>query len=547
MKLRLSISWKMGLGFGVLALACLLNSWFIYKALSKSKKLNNVIITVYEPSVSNLEKLYNQVAESRMQLKNWVYVETENITPDKLKLVEILELQLPFLQKNIQAIYHQWTDAEQLMFNGVISTLNDTLYPQHKQIIGFLNRPEAYKDTKQLEQFKKTLQANGSISLNTDQTLSTLSYLLDKHKNNLYVAQSKMDLWFGQIQRLIIVTSFLLIILAIVITIITIKSLVVPINYIKRILISMGKGILPNERIREGSDELGEIAKALNSLVGGLKDISNFAMEIGKGNFNSDFAPLSNDDILGNSLIKMREELSNAAAEENKRKKEDAQRNWATQGIAKFSEILRQNTNSLNELSYNIVSNLVPYLDANQGGVFIVNDGKGENLRLELSACHAYNRKKFLEKVVTPGESLVGRCYQERATIYLTDIPKNYIKITSGLGEDNPTSLLIVPLTYNDVVFGVIEIASFNEFETYQIEFVEKIATSIASTISSVKINIQTNKLLESSRQQAEEMASQEEEMRQSMEELRATQEESQRKELALRQEVKELKKLLDQ
>jgi len=307
----------------------------------------------------------------------------------------------------------------------------------------------------------------------------------------------------------------------------------------------MGKGILPNEKIKEGNDEIGEISAALNSLIKGLKDISNFSIEIGKGNFNSEFTPLSEQDNLGNSLIKMREELRNAANEEEKRKKEDDQRNWATQGIAKFSEILRQNNNNLNDLSYNIISNLVNYMGANQGGLFIVNDQSKEDINLELSGCYAYNRQKFLQKTFKPGEGLIGRCYQERATIYLTDIPKDYIKITSGLGDDNPTSLIIVPLLYNDQVFGVIEIASFYNFDLHQIEFVEKIASSIASTISSVKINIQTTKLLERSQQQAEEMASQEEEMRQNMEELRATQEESARKEASMQKELKELRKRL--
>jgi GAF domain-containing protein len=119
------------------------------------------------------------------------------------------------------------------------------------------------------------------------------------------------------------------------------------------------------------------------------------------------------------------------------------------------------------------------------------------------------------------------------------------MKITSGLGEDNPKALLIVPLIYNDVIYGLIEIASFSEYPPHVVEFIERIGESIAATISSSKAQMQTALLLEQSQQQAEEMSSQEEEMRQNMEELRATQEQSTRREEELQQEVLELRKRL--
>ena len=111
------------------------------------------------------------------------------------------------------------------------------------------------------------------------------------------------------------------------------------------------------------------------------------------------------------------------------------------------------------------------------------------------------------------GEGLAGNCVQEKQTIYLRDIPKDYIEIRSGLGGSVPRSLLIVPLKKEDQITGVIEIASFNEFRKHEIEFVEKIAESIAATIVTVRLHEQTALLLEESKKRSEEISQQEEEL----------------------------------
>lgn len=234
-------------------------------------------------------------------------------------------------------------------------------------------------------------------------------------------------------------------------------------------------------------------------------------------------------DILGKSIVNLRDNLKITKLEEKERRREDDQRNWVAEGMAKFGEILRSDNDNMAELSYQIVRNLVQYVDSNQGAFYLLEDQDPGDKHFIQTACYAYDRRKFADQRVEWGEGLVGTCVLEGQTIFLKKVPDSYLNITSGLGKANPRCVLIVPLKVREETHGVLEIASFNIFEKYQIDFIEKVAESIASTIATVKINLRTSKLLQESQLQAETLSTQEEQMRQNMEELQATQEEAAR------------------
>ncbi|NJK94431.1 MAG: PAS domain-containing protein [Bacteroidales bacterium] len=310
----------------------------------------------------------------------------------------------------------------------------------------------------------------------------------------------------------------------------TYKSIVTAINAIIVYLQELVKGQLPEPMNPGSKDEFGKIAFLLNEFVLSLRGKVKFAQRLGKGAENLELNPLSKEDSLANALLGLQVSMRKAEEEDAKYKIEEKKRAWSNEGLAKFSEILRFQTSNIVELSDMIIKNLVKYLNANQGGVFSYIDDIPGDEHLELVSAIAFDRKKYINKRVEIGEGLVGTCAQERLTIFMTDIPEDYITITSGLGDAIPRSLLIVPLKTDENIFGIIEIASFSILESHEIEFVEKLAESIASTFASLKISVHTAHLLEQSKKQAEEMAQQEEEMRQNLEELQATQEESARK-----------------
>jgi PAS domain S-box-containing protein len=280
--------------------------------------------------------------------------------------------------------------------------------------------------------------------------------------------------------------------------------------------------------------------KVIAYLIANLQKASGFIQEIAKGNYGVQWQGLNeqnerlNSDTLSGHLLNMREQMK-------KVKEEEQRRLWATEGFAKFSDLLRLHNDNLETAVFVFLSELIKYIKANQGAVFVTTETQEGEAILEMKACYAYGKKKFIKQRVHSGEGLVGQAFQEKDKIYLTDVPANYIKISSGLGEELPRCILIVPLKNNEQVVGVLELACFQTLADYQVEFVEKVAENISGYLVTAQVNARTKSLLQESLQTAEQMRSQEEEMRQNMEELEATQEEMRRNEQAHLQEISRL------
>lgn len=274
-------------------------------------------------------------------------------------------------------------------------------------------------------------------------------------------------------------------------------------------------------------DELGTLAKRINEVVENLRDASDFVTAIGEGNLSKDYRELEPDyepgkNKLADSLIAMQQKLRLITEEEQKRK-------WANEGLTQFVDILRSSQNNLQQLGDRIIASLVQYTQSNQGGLYVLNEDDPQHPHLELLSLYAFNIKKHQQQKIMPGEGLLGQTFLEQQTVYLKELPEEYIRITSGLGDAAPRALLIAPLKLEDKVYGMVELSSFKEYQPHEIAFVEKLGETIASTLATVRNNQRTQRLLEESRMAAEAMRAQEEEMRQNMEELTATQEEMQR------------------
>ncbi len=539
MKFRFTIANKIGIGFGLLMIFVLLTSTFSLITLRNNLKISQDIENLYQPSSKLIDELSIMMTESKMLIKNWTAERNEG-TAYKLQLINLHKTGYPELKDQIKRLALRWDLQDQEKLQVIFQTV-DSLFLEHKRIMEQLGNSADYDNTINRWDADAKVEENGIVMKITDRILGLMNELSFKFDKKMAEKNKTMAISFRGFKNLIIWSGVILFFTIIIIAFVVTSTLVRPINLLKRILTHMSQGELPDKEVASRSDEIGEMGKALNDLINGLRKISEFSKEIGIGNYTSKFQPLGNNDELGNSLLLMRDNLKRASEEAELRRIENYQRGWTSQGLAEFGEMLRESKESLEELTNQILTRLVRYLDASIGGLFIINDDKKEDTFLELIAFYAYDRRKYLEKRIEIGESLVGQCVLENQTIFMNEIPKGYIHVSSGMGNDDPRSLLIVPLKLNEEVYGVVELASFKNFEPYQIEFVEKIGESIASTISSAKISLHTSKLLQESNEKSERLTKQEEESRKQIEMMEKTIDELKDQE----EKEKELNKIL--
>ena len=275
-------------------------------------------------------------------------------------------------------------------------------------------------------------------------------------------------------------------------------------------------------------------AEVIGNIITNLNKTATFIKGIGEGNFDVkwngflDSDMKTNEHTISGELIAMREQMK-------KQREEAVRHQWASDGLNKLTEIIRDHQNDFESLTGKSVFFIVKYLKAHQGGLFVLNDDDSEDKHLELNTCYAFDRKKFVTKRINIGEGIIGQVFLEGEPVYIRDVPADYIHITSGLGEANPRCITVQPLKHNEEVVAILEIASFNEFDQHALEFLGTACKTLAASMMALQSSHKTKILLEKSRQQTEEMRAQEEEMRQNMEELEATQEEMKRREAELR------------
>ncbi len=518
----LSIRKKLVGGFSLLTLTFVINAAVSFYSTNRNAAIIRKNTEVTQPSNVAYRDLRNIITSSKGYISSWVY--QQNNQADKDALRKLQSVDYPRVKKNLNRLKKHWLKIHQQQVNNILARY-DAIEKAEKQIMADLATFEDYDKDGGNAKMMSTMLLDTDIIPPAQDLLKELNAIIIATTKEATRSDAQLLESFASNRRMQLVSTVIVLLLAVVCTIALSRDIVMPINHVRNIVQKLSLGELPEQQNRKfNKDEMGEMAAAVETLANGLRGTSLFAESIGRGNYAVEYQPLGEKDVLGNALIEMRDNLKRVADD-------DKRRNWATEGMAIFGEKLRKSTASIEELSDEILAGLVKYTKANQGGLYIVdNENQHSEPFLKLKACYAWDKKKFVDQKIHIGEGLAGQVWQEGEHVYITEVPHDYITITSGLGEANPRSVLITPLKVNEQVYGVLEMASFGEFAEHEIEFVAKIGESIASTLSSAQVNIRTQEMYRESTMLTEQMRAQEEEMRQNMEELMATQEELQRK-----------------
>ncbi|HEX3768109.1 MAG TPA: HAMP domain-containing protein, partial [Puia sp.] len=182
------------------------------------------------------------------------------------------------------------------------------------------------------------------------------------------------------------------------------------------------------------------------------------------------------------------------------------EQDWLKSNLAKFTQML-QGQKDLNTVTRRILSELAQVVNAQQGMFYIFEqDEYMQNQHLKLFAAYAYDKEMIIKKEISLGEGLVGQCALEKERILLTNVPENYIKIKSGLGNSSPVNLIVLPVLFETEIKAVIELASFEPFNETHLDFLSQLTESIGIVLNTIETNSRTEELLEQSQSLTDEL-----------------------------------------
>jgi signal transduction histidine kinase/HAMP domain-containing protein len=194
---------------------------------------------------------------------------------------------------------------------------------------------------------------------------------------------------------------------------------------------------------------------------------------------------------------------------------------WLQSNLARIAGRM-QGHRDLTVVAELIMDDLIPLVGA-QHGTFFLAEGDSADTRLRLIAGYGLRADIEAPSQFRLGQSLIGQVAKTRNPIVVTDLPADYVKISSGLGEAAPANLMVLPIVFEDQVLGVIEAGSFSRFTQVHRDFLEQLMETIGVNVNTIIANSRTDALLAESQRLATELQARTRELQVRQDELQAS------------------------
>jgi serine phosphatase RsbU (regulator of sigma subunit) len=332
MNFRFTIGKKIASGFGILIILTMIVFITTYDTLERSRTTSDRISSVNTPSVKALQELKFSILETKVFLETWL--KENKAHQDKDNLIKFRKEDYPKLKYELTQLGVYWGQVQQDTLQALFSEIDLLFTQQNDDLINNLQSFSDYEDGTSKFIGKYSLEEGGEIHTMTSNILDHLSSLITNQKQVSNTANDSMYKLFDFLKNLVIGLGIALIVISVIVAIITTKNIVDPIYRLKNVLVKLGRGVFPDMPTSAGNDEIGEMSVAMNNVVDGLKRTKDFAQEVGSGNFDTDYKPLSSKDSLGKALLKMRDDLA-----ENERFLEEKVRQRTAEVVKQKEEI----------------------------------------------------------------------------------------------------------------------------------------------------------------------------------------------------------------
>ncbi|HUF65108.1 MAG TPA: response regulator [Gemmatimonadaceae bacterium] len=270
-----------------------------------------------------------------------------------------------------------------------------------------------------------------------------------------------------------------------------------------------------------------------NSLTIQVRAIADVATAVTRGDLSQQIAVEAQGE-----LDALKTNLNQMIANLKETTERNAEQDWLKTNLARFSRMM-QGQKDLKTVSGLIMSELTPLVSAHHGAFYLADE---EQDALRLIASYAYKERKHVANSFREGEGLVGQAALERKPILLSNVPDDYIRITSGLGEAPPRNIIVLPVLFEGQVKAVVELASFLPFSQIHQTFLDQLADTIGVVLNMIGANMRTTQLLEQSQSLTHELQNQSEELKRQQEELKRSNSELEAQAKTLRQSEELLK-----